>query len=283
VFAEVIAMMGFAARRRSVAARPDAAAVANGQGNPLPCRVEPELPTHVERIAVPVDGHVHRAVSAEVAVDGRARQDSTVLLSMTDREEAAQRVSRTDGVFDDDHPHPRLTHAEYVWRLSESAGAEDIDEQVVRELLVGSRICDQLLGLSTLLVGDEAGPSASGAQGGVEHRLHPQPHLVVERDVPAALPVGVDPHPIRATLKPLREPLFGPDRIEKVADDPRPLRQLFGSQRARLVDEVERGEGPRLAHGSRRMVGKMFSVVAAWFAETSSNGVELSGREASVQ
>lgn len=213
-----------------------------------------------------------RIASASRCRAVNSRDGARVVFEMPDPGTTAALVSECLGR--DDHPHAGLACAEHGLGVGEGSRAEHVEEQVVRELVVGARIGRQLLRPLPLVGIDEPGATAAGPQRGIQHRGDPRATEVVERDRPAPDAVAVGPGAERAAREPGVEAAFGALGIEVVAHGARRARQFFHGARERLVDELNGGEGPRVAgRGIRLCV-----VDGRWFAETAEDRVAPSRR-----
>jgi hypothetical protein len=140
VFAPVVGVVGFAVRRGPVAAGPSASAVAHGEHDALSAAEEALLTPEIERIALSIEHELDTAALADVAIDDRTGESRAAVFGAPRRQHATERVSTADRVGGHDHPHARLSCAEHVGCRGERTRLEHVDEEVVRELVVRSRV-----------------------------------------------------------------------------------------------------------------------------------------------
>jgi hypothetical protein len=192
-FAVLIDVVGFAVGGDSLTRREGAASVANREHKALPRRVKPLLAPKIEGISVRIDDHIDRPLGAQRAVDHVAGQCVAAVLCVTDREEPPERVSRADEVLHHDHAHSRLASAEHLGCRGEGAGAQDIHQQVVLQLIVRTWVVDDVGCRCAFVVGDEPRSAATRPERGIDKSARPESHFVVEVDAAPVPPVGVDP------------------------------------------------------------------------------------------
>src|SRR3546814_9301643 len=107
--------------------------------------------------------------------------------------------------FDED-PNAGLPVSEGLVGVGRRAGAQDSEERVVLQLLVGAVIGGRFRAALSCAVADES-RSAPGAEGGSKDRVHPRGGVIVEHDLRVVLAALVHPCAKPNGRPPLRTPV----------------------------------------------------------------------------
>ena len=171
--------------------------------------------------------------------------------------------------------HARLPNPEHRLGIGCRPDLQHVEKQVMRQLVIRSRVFEQLLRARLLCDTDESRPSPARPECGIDDVSNPLGRFGVEHELAVGRTFVIGPHSKRPSLVLREKSCFGAQRIEQISKRAGLLCQFFNRHVCGIRHKFFRGKQP----GGTRNAPVICRLAAGRLAETTSDCIVLSRRE----